>query len=121
MYVSMHNNVPVIHTCIYKLNKFNNVCLQYCYYLIFIFIDQLSLSCFFLFRLDTLQQSKARLELSNQTLKQQHQKELEGREEEVEQVRTTMNKKLKALSQQLEEMHEEKQAAVKVSTRQWDW
>lgn len=67
-----------------------------------------------LFRLDTLQQSKARLELSNQTLKQQHQKELEGREEEVEQVRTAMNKKLKALSQQLEDMHEEKQAAVKV-------
>lgn len=67
-----------------------------------------------MFRLDTLQQSKARLELSNQTLKQQHQKELEGREEEVEQVRTAMNKKLKALSQQLEDMHEEKQAAVKV-------
>ena len=67
------------------------------------------------FRLDTLQQSKARLELSNQTLKQQHQKELEGREEEIEQVRTAMNKKLKALSQQLEEMHGEKQAAVKVS------
>lgn len=69
---------------------------------------------FFSFRLDTLQQSKARLELSNQTLKQQHQKELEGREEEVEQVRTAMNKKLKGLSQQLEDMHEEKQAAVKV-------
>lgn len=67
------------------------------------------------FRLDTLQQSKARLELSNQTLKQQHQKELEGREEEIEQVRTAMNKKLKTLSQQLEEMHGEKQAAVKVS------
>ena len=69
------------------------------------------------FRLDTLQQSKARLELSNQTLKQQHQKELEGREEEVEQVRTAMNKKLKALSQQLEDMHEEKQAAVKVGPK----
>ena len=74
-----------------------------------------------LFRLDTLQQSKARLELSNQTLKQQHQKELEGREEEVEQVRTAMNKKLKALSQQLEDMHEEKQAAVKVSKFTMDW
>lgn len=72
----------------------------------------------YLFRLDTLQQLKARLELSNQTLKQQHQKELEGREEEVEQVRTAMNKKLKALSQQLEDMHEEKQAAVKVGPTQ---
>ena len=65
-------------------------------------------------RLDTLQQGKARLELANQTIKQQHQKELEGREEELEQVKNTMSKKLKSVSQQLEEMHEEKQAAVKV-------
>lgn len=34
-------------------------------------------------------------------------------------MRTAMNKKLKALSQQLEEMHEEKQAAVKVSFVGW--
>ena len=66
-------------------------------------------------RLDTVQQTKARLELSTQTIKQQHQKELEGRDEEIEQLRTTMNKKLKSLNQQLEEMHEEKQSAVKVS------
>lgn len=66
------------------------------------------------YRLDSLQQAKARLELSNQTIKQQHSKELEGREEELEQVKATLNKKLKVLSQQLEEVHEEKQAAVKV-------
>lgn len=66
-------------------------------------------------RLDNLQQTKARLELSNQTLKQQHVKELEGREEELEQIKVTLNKKLKSLSQQLDEVHEEKQSAVKVS------
>lgn len=65
-------------------------------------------------KLDSLQQAKARLELSNQTQKQQHGKELEGREEELEQVKLTLNKKLKALSQQLEEVHEEKTAGVKV-------
>ena len=61
-----------------------------------------------------MQQSKARLELANQTLKQQHTKELEGREEELEQLKVTLNKKLKSMSQQLDEVHEEKQAAVKV-------
>ena len=68
----------------------------------------------FVYRLDTIQQAKVRLELSNQTLKQQHQKELEGRDEELEQIKSTMNKKIKSLGQQLEEMHEEKQSAVKV-------
>ena len=52
--------------------------------------------------------------MANQTLKAQHQKELEGREEEVEQIKTTMNKKLKVLGDQIEELHEEKQQAVKV-------
>ncbi len=66
-------------------------------------------------RLDNLQQTKARLELSNLTLKQQHGKELEGREEELEQVKVTLNKKLKSLGQQLDDVHEEKQSAVKVS------
>jgi myosin-18 len=66
-------------------------------------------------RVDNLQQTKARLELSNQTLKQQHSKELEGREEELEQVKVTLNKKLKSMSKQLDEVHEEKQMAVKVS------
>ena len=67
-------------------------------------------------RADNLQQAKARLEVTNSTLKAQHQKELEGREEEVETVKTSMNKKLKALGDQIEELHEEKQAAVKVGT-----
>lgn len=72
------------------------------------------LDCLTVSRLDNLQQTKARLELSNQTLKQQHAKELEGREEELDQIKVTLNKKLKSVSQQLDEIHEEKQAAVKV-------
>lgn len=44
--------------------------------------------------MDTLQQSKARLELANQTLKQQHQKELEARDEEMEQLKSSMTKKV---------------------------
>lgn len=64
--------------------------------------------------MDNLQQSKARLEVANQTLKAQHQKEIEGRDEEVEEIKTTMNKKLKVLGDQIEELHEEKQQAVKV-------
>ncbi len=44
--------------------------------------------------LDTLQQTKARLEISSQTTKQQHQKELEARDEEVEQIKNAMNKKV---------------------------
>ena len=46
-------------------------------------------------RADTLQQNKARLELANQTLRQQHQKELESREEEMERVKTAMNTKVR--------------------------
>ena len=52
--------------------------------------------------------------MANQTLKAQHQKELEGREEEVEAMKSNMNKKLKTLGDQIEELHEEKQAATKV-------
>ena len=64
--------------------------------------------------MDNLQQGKARLEVANQTLKAQHQKELESRDEEVEAMKGNMNKKLKALGDQIEELHEEKQAATKV-------
>ena len=46
-------------------------------------------------RADSLQQNKARLELANQTLRQQHQKELEAREEEMERAKTAMNTKVR--------------------------
>ena len=50
-----------------------------------------------------------------QTLRTQHQRELEGREEDLEQMKSTMSKKLKSLEQQLEEEHEQKQQTIKVS------
>ena len=46
------------------------------------------------FRSESFQQVKARLELANKTLRQQQQKELESREEELEAVKSTMNKKV---------------------------
>lgn len=54
------------------------------------------------------------MELSVQSVKTQHQKELDGREEDMEQLKATMNKKLKTMEQQLEEEHESKQQALKV-------
>lgn len=60
-------------------------------------------------------QSKTRLELAQQSLRSQHQKELDAREEDLEQLKSTMNKKLKAMEQQLEEEHENKQQAIRVS------
>ena len=45
-------------------------------------------------RADSVQQGKARLELANQTLRQQHQKELETREEEMERTKAAMNTKV---------------------------
>ena len=53
-----------------------------------------SVSC----RVDSLQQSKARLELAIQTTKQQHQKELESRDEEIEQIKNAMSKKVGQVS-----------------------
>ena len=59
-------------------------------------------------------QSKSRLELSLQTLRTSHQKEMESREEEMDQLQSTMNKKVKSLESQLEDALEEKHTAVKV-------
>ena len=41
-----------------------------------------------------MQQGKARLELANQTLRLQHQKELETRDEELEEIKGTTSKKV---------------------------
>ena len=59
-------------------------------------------------------QTKSRLELSLQTLRTSHQKEMESREEEMDQLQSTMNKKVKSLENQLEDALEEKHSAVKV-------
>ena len=54
------------------------------------------------------------MDLAIQSSKTQHAKELESRDEDLAQQRTSMTKKLKALEQQLEEEHELKQQAIKV-------
>ena len=64
--------------------------------------------------LSLLLQAKSRLELSLQTLRTSHQKEMESREEEMDQLQSTMNKKVKSLENQLEDALEEKHSAVKV-------
>ena len=46
---------------------------------------------------------------------------MEGRDDDAEQIKATMHKKLKSLTQQLEELHEEKQAAVKVRVGFVSW
>ena len=52
-------------------------------------------------------------------MKQQHQKEIEAREEDLEQMKSTMGKKLKHMESQLEEEHEQKQTAIKVQEGTW--
>lgn len=59
-------------------------------------------------------QAKSRLDLSAQTAKQNYQKELDAREEELDKIRSTMNRRVRSLEAALEEEHSEKQAAVKV-------
>ena len=59
-------------------------------------------------------QAKSRLDLSAQTAKQNYQKELDAREEEMDKIRSTMNRRVRSLEAALEEEHSEKQAAVKV-------
>ena len=59
-------------------------------------------------------QTKSRLDLSAQTAKQNYQKELDAREEEMDKIRSTMNRRVRSLEAALEEEHSEKQAAVKV-------
>lgn len=49
-----------------------------------------------------------------QTMRTTQQKELEAREEEMDQLQSTMNKKVKSLENQLEDALEEKHSAVKV-------
>ena len=54
---------------------------------------------------------------SLQTLRTSHQKEMESREEEMDQLQSTMNKKVKSLENQLEDALEEKHSAVKVCVK----
>lgn len=66
-------------------------------------------------------QAKSRLDLSTQTAKQNYQKELDARDEELDKIRSTMNKRVRSLEASLEEEHSERQSAVKVRRTHTMW
>ncbi|XP_062577045.1 unconventional myosin-XVIIIa-like [Saccostrea cucullata] len=59
-------------------------------------------------QIQQLEQTKIRLEMNLERSKQQHNKELEEKEEEIEEMRYAMQKKLKNLESQLEEEYDDK-------------
>ncbi|NXG74536.1 MY18B protein, partial [Baryphthengus martii] len=61
---------------------------------------------------DHLEQSHQRLELEIERMKQIHQKELEDKDEELEDVRQSCQKRLRQLEMQLEQEYEEKQTVL---------
>ncbi|NXM36312.1 MY18B protein, partial [Oxyruncus cristatus] len=61
---------------------------------------------------DHLEQLHERLELEIERMKQIHQKELEDKDEELEDVRQSCQKRLRQLEMQLEQEHEEKQMVL---------
>ncbi|NWI84335.1 MY18B protein, partial [Pitta sordida] len=61
---------------------------------------------------DHLEQLHERLELEMERMKQIHQKELEDKDEELEDVRQSCQKRLKQLEMQLEQEYEEKQMVL---------
>ncbi|CAM9777240.1 unnamed protein product [Lampetra fluviatilis] len=60
-----------------------------------------------------LEQAKLRSEMALETLRQSHHKELESRDEEVEETRLACQKKLRQMEMQLDEEAEEKQKILK--------
>ncbi|NXY19865.1 MY18B protein, partial [Atrichornis clamosus] len=61
---------------------------------------------------DHLEQVHERLELEIERMKQIHQKELEDKDEELEDVQQSCQKRLRQLEMQLEQQHEEKQMVL---------
>ncbi|XP_073685105.1 unconventional myosin-XVIIIa [Garra rufa] len=60
-----------------------------------------------------LEQAKLRLEMEMERLRQTHSKELESKDEEVEDIRLSCSKKLKQMEVQLEEEYDDKQRVLK--------
>ncbi|XP_077996224.1 unconventional myosin-XVIIIa-like isoform X2 [Glandiceps talaboti] len=60
-----------------------------------------------------LEQAKLRLEMQMQNIKQDHQKDVDSKEEEIEDIRINTQKRIKNLENQLDEEYMEKQAALK--------
>ncbi|XP_035989174.1 unconventional myosin-XVIIIa isoform X4 [Fundulus heteroclitus] len=60
-----------------------------------------------------LEQAKLRLEMEMERLRQTHFKEIESKDDEVEEIRQSCSKKLKQIELQLEEEYDEKQKVLK--------
>ena len=60
-----------------------------------------------------LETSKMKLEVEMQQMKKEHRRELQGKEDELEDARAAAVKKLKSLEQQLEQEHEERMGFVR--------
>ncbi|XP_076023989.1 unconventional myosin-XVIIIa isoform X3 [Genypterus blacodes] len=60
-----------------------------------------------------LEQTKLRLEMEMERLRHTHTKEVENKDDEVEEIRQSCNKKLKQMELQLEEEYDEKQKVLK--------
>jgi len=60
-----------------------------------------------------LEASKTKLEMQIQTLKKDHRREIQSKEDDLEDARAAANKKVKILEQQLEQEHEERIAFVR--------
>ncbi|KAK2823185.1 hypothetical protein Q7C36_019785 [Tachysurus vachellii] len=60
-----------------------------------------------------LEQAKLRLEMEMERLRQMHSKELENKDEDVEEIRQSCSKKLKQMEMQLEEEYDEKQKVLR--------
>nr|XP_026692375.1 unconventional myosin-XVIIIa isoform X2 [Ciona intestinalis] len=61
----------------------------------------------------TLEQTKERLEMSSEQARNQRQREVEGKDEEMEEMRTSYQKRIKNVEMQLEEAEEERAATSK--------
>ncbi|KAJ8348699.1 hypothetical protein SKAU_G00272880 [Synaphobranchus kaupii] len=60
-----------------------------------------------------LEQAKLRLEMETERLRHAHSKEMEGKDEEVEEIRQSCSKKLKQMEVQLEEEYDDKQKVLR--------
>uniref|UniRef100_A0A8C7U8M9 Myosin XVIIIAa n=1 Tax=Oncorhynchus mykiss TaxID=8022 RepID=A0A8C7U8M9_ONCMY len=60
-----------------------------------------------------LEQAKLRLEMGMVSLRQTHSKDIEGKDEEVEEIRQSCSKKLKHMEVQLEEEYDDKQKVLR--------
>ncbi|KAJ7990677.1 hypothetical protein DPEC_G00302880 [Dallia pectoralis] len=60
-----------------------------------------------------LEQAKLRLEMETERLRQTHSKDIESKDEEVEEIRQSCSKKLKQIEVQLEEEYEDKQKVLR--------